>query len=93
MLKRTPAKDYIRTCCTIRDADLRKAAASISRPTLVVGGDQDMATPPELAEKPADALTGVKFSLFEDAAHISCVEQPAIFSSLVINFLEGISNA
>jgi pimeloyl-ACP methyl ester carboxylesterase len=60
---------------------------------LVLCGDQGLATPPELAEKPADAVTGVKFSLIEDAAHISCVEPPAIFPSLVINFLEGISSA
>ena len=51
-----------------------------------------MAKPPELAGKLADANTGAKFSSVEDAAHISCVEQPAIFSRLVINFLERISS-
>ena len=93
MLERTPVEGYIGTCCAIRDADLREAAASIDRPTLVLCGDQDMATPPELAEKLADAIPGAKLSLIDDAAHISCVEQPEIFSRLLLNFVEGISSA
>ena len=93
MLERTPVEGYIGTCCAIRDADLREAAASIDRPTLVLCGDQDMATPPELAKKVADAISGAKLSLIDDAAHISCVEQPEIFSKLLLNFVEGIRNA
>jgi len=93
MLERTPAEGYIGTCCAIRDADLREAAASIDRPTLVLCGDQDLATPPELAEKLAGAIPGANYFLIEDAAHISCVEQPKRFSRLLLNFVEGISNA
>ena len=93
MLERTPVEGYIGTCCAIRDADLREAAASIDRPTLVLCGDRDLATPPELGAKLADAIPGAIFSLVEDAAHISCVEQPERFSSLLLNFLERISIA
>lgn len=93
MLERTPVEGYIGTCCAIRDADLRDAAATIRRPTLVLCGDQDLATPPELAAKLAEAISGAGFSQIEDAAHISCVEQPAIFARLVINFLEEVTRA
>jgi len=93
MLERTPVDGYIGTCCAIRDADLRDAAGSIRRPTLVLCGDRDLATPPELGVKLAEAITGAGFSLIEDAAHISCVEQPAIFARLVINFLEEVTRA
>ncbi|UCD82844.1 MAG: 3-oxoadipate enol-lactonase [Desulfobacterales bacterium] len=93
MLERTPVEGYIGTCCAIRDADLREAAASISRPTLVLCGDQDLATPPGLARELADAVSGATFSLIEGAAHISCVEQPESFSRLVIDFWEEIRNA
>ena len=92
MLERTPVEGYIGTCCAIRDADLRKAAASIHRPTLVLCGDQDLATPPELAEKLADAISGANFSLINDAAHISCVEEPEKFAGLLLNFVKGISS-
>ncbi len=90
MLERTPVEGYIGTCCAIRDADLRETAASISLPTLVLCGDQDMATPPELSRELADTVTGAKLSLVENAAHISCVEQPEAFSRLMLHFLEDI---
>ncbi len=90
MLERTPVEGYIGTCCAIRDADLRETAASISLPTLVLCGDQDMATPPELSRELADTVTGAKLSLVENAAHISCVEQPEAFSHLMLHFLEDI---
>jgi pimeloyl-ACP methyl ester carboxylesterase len=92
MLERTPVEGYIGTCCAIRDADLRAAAAAIRRPTLVLCGDQDLATPPDLARQLAEAVTGARFALIEGAAHISCVEQPESFSRLVIDFWEEIKN-
>jgi 3-oxoadipate enol-lactonase len=90
MLERTPVEGYIGTCCAVRDADLREVAAAIKRPTLVLCGDQDLATPPELARELAGAVIGAEFSLIEGASHISCVEQPELFSRQVIDFLEGI---
>ena len=93
MLERTPVEGYIGTCCAIRDADLREAAGAIRQPTLVLCGDQDLATPPALVRELAEAVSGAAYSLIEDAAHISCVEQPELFSRLVINFLEGTSGA
>lgn len=92
MLERTPVEGYIGTCCAIRDADLREAAAAIRRPTLVLCGDQDLATPPDLARQLTEAVTGARFALIEGAAHISCVEQPESFSRLVIDFWEEIKN-
>ncbi len=38
-------------------------------------------------------VDNVVHSLVEDAAHISCVEQPEMFSRLLINFLEEIGSA
>ena len=93
MLERTPVEGYIGTCCAIRDADLREAAAVIKQPALVLCGDQDLATPPALARELAEAVSGAEYSLIKDAAHISCVEQPELFSRRVINFLKGASGA
>jgi 3-oxoadipate enol-lactonase len=93
MLERTPLEGYVGTCCAIRDADLRKTAASIEQPTLVLCGDQDLATPPELAGKLAEAIAGADFSLIENAAHITCVEQPELFAGRVLKFLEEVGSA
>jgi 3-oxoadipate enol-lactonase len=93
MLERTPIDGYIGTCCAIRDADLREAANSIYQPSLVMSGDQDLATPPELARELVNAIGTANFTLIKDAAHITCVEQPETFSRRVIRFCEEISNA
>ena len=93
MLERTPVAGYLGTCCAIRDADLRSAAASIHQPTLVLCGDRDLATPPVLAQELAAAISDAKFALVESAAHISCVEQPKLFSHLMTNFLREINGA
>ena len=92
MLERTPAEGYIGTCCAIRDADLRDDAAAIRQPTLVLCGDQDLATPPALARELSGTVAGAKFSLIQGAAHISCVEQPESFARLLIDFWEEIKN-
>ena len=91
MLERTPVSGYIATCYAIRNADLRQTAASIDQPTLVLCGDQDLATPPELAQKLAGAIAGAELSFVDNAAHISCVEQPEAFSRLLLDFLKGIN--
>ena len=93
MLERTPVAGYLGTCCAIRDADLRSAAASIHQPTLVLCGDRDLATPPVLAQELAAAIPDAKFALVESAAHISCVEQPELFAHLMTNFLREINGA
>jgi 3-oxoadipate enol-lactonase len=92
MLGRTPVEGYIGTCRAIRDADLRRTAASIRQPALVMCGDQDLATPPQLAKELVEAIGGAEFSLVKDSAHIVCVEQPEAFCRSVINFSEEISN-
>lgn len=65
---------------TVQEAD--------NAPALVLCGDQDLATPPELARELAEAVFDSKFSTVEGAAHISCVEQPELFSRLMINILQ-----
>ena len=92
MLERTAVEGYIGTCCAIRDADLQKTAASIDLPTLVLCGELDLATPPELARELAGAVPGAEFCLVDNAAHISCVEQPKLFSRLMLDFVEEITN-
>ena len=46
-------------------------------PTLVLVGDQDGSTPPELVRATADLIPGARFEIIADAGHIPCVEQPA----------------
>jgi len=90
MLGRTTEDGYIGCAMAIRDADLRADNARIVAPTLVVVGDQDLATPPALARELADSIPGARFALLRDAAHIPCVERPAELAALIDDFLRGL---
>lgn len=90
MLGRTTEEGYIGCAMAIRDADLRADNAGIAAPTLVVVGDQDMATPPALARELADSVPGARFVILPGAAHIPCVERPAELATLIDDFLRGL---
>ena len=89
MLSRTTDEGYIGCASAIRDADLRDDAARIASPTLVVVGDQDLATPPALVRELAEAIPGARFAVIADAAHIPCVEQAEALTVQLLDFLDG----
>ena len=76
MLRQTSADGYIGTCAALRDADFRQAVTGIHKPTLVLCGALDIATPPQLGRELAGLIPGAQFYLIDDAAHLPCVEQP-----------------
>jgi len=88
MLTRTPLDGYIATCEAIRDADLSDVVSSIKVPTLVVGGAEDGATPPDLVRGLAEALPKARFELVEQAGHIPSIEQPAMLVAKIDQFLK-----
>ncbi|SMH34553.1 3-oxoadipate enol-lactonase [Azospirillum agricola] len=90
MLGRTTEDGYVGCAMAIRHADLRAANAGITAPTLVVVGDQDLATPPALARELAASIPGARFTLLPDAAHIPCVERPDELAALIDGFLRGL---
>ena len=87
MLERTPAEGYIGCCGAIRNCDLAKEAAAIRVPTLVMVGDQDLATPPAQAAELAKAIAGARLETIREAGHIPCVEQSARVTQLIDGFL------
>ena len=79
---------YIGCCAALRDADLRGKVGTIACPTLVIGGDQDVATPPAEAESLHQSITGSHMQIIPGAAHLASLDQPDVFTELVITALE-----
>lgn len=88
MLTRTPLEGYAATCEALRDADLRLIMKRIQMPSLVLCGDEDLATPPALGRELAAALPQARFALVPGAGHIPSLEQPAKLTALIKEFLE-----
>ena len=91
MLIRTPAEGYAGTCAAIRDADLTETACKITRPALVVGGDQDGATPPDVVQTLAELIPDSRFRLIERAGHLPSIEQPEILIDCMNSFFREIN--
>ena len=79
---------YIACCEAIRDMDFRASNATITAPTLVIVGSKDPATPPAAGEAIAREIKGAKLAAL-DAAHMSNMEQPRLYSEIVIDFLQS----
>ena len=61
--------------------------AGIGVPTLVVAGDQDQPSPPEVAREMAAAVPGARVVIVPDAGHLSNLESPVAFNQAVAEFV------
>ncbi len=87
MLLATQPEGYIAACAALREADLRAEIGRIRVPSLIIGGDQDESTPPAQAEELHRAIPGSQQVIFPGVAHLSNIEQPALFSAQLLRFL------
>jgi 3-oxoadipate enol-lactonase len=89
MLVETPAEGYAACCEALGALDLRPRLVAITVPTLVVTGEDDPVAPPESGEQLAAAIPGARHEVVAGAAHIANVEQPAVFTELLLDHLSG----
>lgn len=87
MLLATPADGYAAACAALAEADLTAHIGAIKAPTLVIAGDADEATPPDLVRATAAAIPGAKFTLIAQCGHIPPAEQPARLADLIAGHL------
>ena len=64
--------------------------AAIKVPALVVVGDGDVITPPDVAEKMAQKIPGANLEVIRGAGHMSPMEQPEQVNRVLKSFLERI---
>ncbi|HEY5279042.1 MAG TPA: alpha/beta fold hydrolase [Pseudolabrys sp.] len=67
--------------------DSRSMLGSIHCPTLVLVGDADLATPPDLSQEIADGIAGAKLVVVPNCAHLSTLEQPEPVNAALIEWL------
>jgi 3-oxoadipate enol-lactonase len=89
MLLRIPRDGYLGACYALRDADLTRATPKINKPTLVLCGDQDIATPPDLGRELAQTIPNARFALIEEAGHLTCIEQPETMAHQMMEFFRA----
>ncbi|GHF28523.1 3-oxoadipate enol-lactonase [Deinococcus metalli] len=89
MLARTSPQGYVGTCAALRDADLREQTAALSVPAVVLCGEADESTPPDLNRDLATRL-GTDLHVIPDAAHLTGVERPRVVIDHIRAFLASL---
>ena len=65
---------------------------AISVPTLVIVGEEDLASPPEEVEAMAKQIPGATFVRISLAGHLSNMENPGAFNAALLSFLTSVEN-
>lgn len=86
MVRQTSVEGYANCCAAIRDMDLREAIRGADRQVLVIVGEHDGATPPEMGWAIAEAIPGARLVSL-GASHVSAIEMPEAFTEAVVSFL------
>ena len=60
---------------------------AINTPTLIIVGDEDVATPPEKSERMRDGIDGARLKIIPGAGHSSSIEQPEAITRAIEDFL------
>lgn len=88
-LETTDPVAYAASCAAVAGIDFLDSNAQIGCPVLVIAGTRDEATPPLMSELLVQSIRGALLRTIE-AAHLSAVEQPAVFTGLLTEFLSSV---
>jgi pimeloyl-ACP methyl ester carboxylesterase len=89
MLAHQPMKGYAACCEALATMDLRREITKIAAPTLVVGGAQDLAIPPEHQQHLADHIANARLEVLDPGAHVVSIEQAGEVNRLIREHLEA----
>jgi pimeloyl-ACP methyl ester carboxylesterase len=88
MATETGPEAFVRQLMAIMSRpDSRPTLSSIRCPALVLVGDGDEGTPPELNKEIADGITGAKFTVVPECGHLSTIEQPDAVNAALAEWL------
>ncbi|AWH95036.1 3-oxoadipate enol-lactonase [Dietzia psychralcaliphila] len=83
MILATSDEGYAAACDALSGWDGRADLGRITCPTLVVAGDEDPSTPPDVLRELADGIPGAEFVTLSPAAHVPTVEMPERVSEVL----------
>jgi 3-oxoadipate enol-lactonase len=89
-IRNTPVAGFVGCCEAIAKVDVLDRLKEIDCPALVIVGEQDHGTPPEMARAIHQNLRGSELVTIPSAAHLSNIEQPDAFNRALTGFLDRV---
>jgi 3-oxoadipate enol-lactonase len=87
MLLATPPEGLAGLYAAVRDTDMRRTVALISRPTLVIAGTNDTVTLASHGEHIASTVPDARLVMMP-AVHLPLIEHPDLYARTVLDFLQ-----
>lgn len=78
---------YAACCRAVGGVDWLDRLPQVACPTLVIAGRLDIGAPPAMSEAMAQRIPGAELVVFEQASHVSVLEEPALFAQAIDRFL------
>lgn len=78
---------FASTCRMLGAFDLRHTLAAIRVPTAIVVGEQDYATPPEMARQLEAGIAGATLQIIPQARHLTFVEKPEVIAQMLARLI------
>ena len=82
---------YRKVTVELARADYRDLLPNIRVPTLVIVGEYDVTTPPELSRYMADRIPGAELRIVKNSAHLAKLENSDEFNAYVLDFLKSLA--
>jgi len=70
--------------------DSTEILSSFKVPTLVIVGEEDGVTPPDLSRKMHEHIGGSQLVVIPEAGHLSSLESPEVFNGALADFLDSL---
>lgn len=83
-------ESYIRTVVASVEDDPAPLLDDVRVPTLVLAGEKDRLAPPDLAREIAARIDGARLEIIPGAGHLSNIEAPGMFNTVLLSFLRGV---
>lgn len=80
---------FCEACDTLASLDLSAEASAVRRPTLIIVGDEDRATPLPMARELVQRLPDARLSVLKGCAHVPPLQAPEEVISLLDQFLSA----
>ncbi len=91
MMAQSPAEGIVGALeAMIERPDSTPTLATITVPTLVIVGDEDVLTPAREARLLHEAIASSRLEILQQAGHLPNVERPAAFNTVLNEFLGGL---
>jgi 3-oxoadipate enol-lactonase/4-carboxymuconolactone decarboxylase len=84
-----PAEGYALCCEALAEMDLRGLIPAITAPTLIVAGEDDPATPPQMMRDIQALVAGAELVTLRQAAHLLAIEQAPSVNRHLRAFLDA----